>query len=89
MKRVVKRRGHTEDYDERKLYASVFRACTVVSMPMTEAELVAASVCRDMAGWLDDKHEITSRDIFREVGKHLEAYNSEAAYMYKHFRNVS
>lgn len=89
MKRVVKRRGHTEDYDERKLYASLFRACTVVSVPETEAELVAAHVCHDVASWLGDKHEITSRDIFREASKHLEVYNAEAAYMYRHFRNVS
>ena len=89
MKHVVKRRGHTESYDERKVYASIYAACISVDVPQVEAELVAAQLCKDLSAWLTDKTEITSADIFRAAWKHLDAYNSKAGYMYKHLKVVS
>jgi transcriptional regulator NrdR family protein len=89
MKQIVKRRGHSEAFDERKLYASVYHACLSVRVPVAEAELVARQVSEDTAGWLDDKRAVTSSDIFRQAAQHFSVYNAEAAYMYKHFRSVS
>lgn len=89
MNKVVKRRGHTESFDERKLYASIFHACITLRVPQSEAELVAQKLTDDVKAWLADKEEVTSNDIFREATKHFEVYNPEAAYIYKHFRIVS
>lgn len=88
MKHVVKRQGHSEPYDERKLYASVFAACQSVREPVGSAELIAEKVVADINNWLEPKHEITSNDIRINAAKHLKVYNPDAGYMYLHHRVV-
>lgn len=82
---VVKRSAnHTEPYDERKLYASIYAACLSVRTPAGEAELTADRVCKDIAPWLHSKLEITSHDIRAQAAAHLRTYNPNASYLYKH-----
>lgn len=89
MGHIVKRAGHTEEYDERKLYASVYASCLAVREPQATAELIADKVVKDFNKWLKKKTEITSHDIRRVAAKHLHAYNQDAAYIYKHHRVIS
>lgn len=86
MKHIVKRAGHTEEYDPRKLYASIYAACLSVRATEGEAELVAERVVKDFETWLAKKHEVTSHDIRRIAGQHLTAYHADAAYMYRQHR---
>jgi len=87
---IVKRRpNHSEPYDERKLYASIYASCLAVRTPTGEAELTADRVCRDVIPWLQEKLEITSGDIRRQASTHLHVYNPHAAYMYKHHGTIS
>ena len=88
MKHIVKRRGHTEAYDERKLYAAVFSACQSVREPSGSAELIADKVVSDINEWMGNKHEVTSNDIRANAALHLKAYNPDAAYIYLHHRVV-
>lgn len=88
MQHIVKRKGHTEPYDERKVYASVFAACISVREPAGSAELVADKVQKDVNAWIAKKHEVTANDIRRQAAKHLHAYNPDAGYMLLHHRVV-
>lgn len=88
MKHIVKRAGHNEIYDERKLYASIFSACQSVREPMGSAELIADKVVKDTSEWIAKKHEVTSNDIRHTAAKHLQAYHPDAAYMYLHHRVI-
>jgi transcriptional regulator NrdR family protein len=84
---VVKRMpGHSEPYDERKLYASIYAACLVMRTPVGEAEITAAKVCKDIQPWLQNKTEVTSTDIRHKAADHLKLYNPDAAYMYVRHR---
>ena len=87
-KHIVKRAGHNEEYDGRKLYASVYASCLSVKTPEGEAELVAEKVEEMVEKWLDSKHEVTGHDIRRQAAKHLKAYNPDAAYMYENHREL-
>lgn len=89
MKHIVKRHGHTELFDDRKLYASIFAACLAVREPIGSAELIADKVVSDMLAWIDQKHEVTSSDIRAHAGRHLLVYQPDAAYMYTHHRIIS
>lgn len=80
--------GHSEPYDERKLYASVYAACLCIRTPAGEAELTAARICQDIAPWLAKKTEVTSFDIRRKAAEHLHVYNPDAAYMYLRHRVI-
>ena len=85
---VVKRAGHSEPYDERKLYASIFASCIAVRENVPTAELIAERVSQDIAKWLGSKHEITSHDIRTHAAIHLKEYNDDAAWIYKHHKNI-
>lgn len=88
MQHIVKRKGHTEPYDDRKVYASVFAACQSVREPAGSAELIADKVQKDVSAWIAKKHEVTANDIRRQAAKHLTAYNPDAGYMLLHHRVV-
>ena len=85
-KHIVKRKGHIEPYDPRKVYASVFAACLSVREPAGSAELVANQVVKDVDNWIAKKHEVTANDIRRQSAKHLTVYNPDAGYMLLHHR---
>ena len=88
MKHIVKRAGHSESYDGRKLYASIYASCLSVRAPQGEAELVAERVQKQVEDWLSKKQEVTGHDIRREAAKHLTAVNPDAGYIYEKHREL-
>lgn len=86
MSHIIKRAGHNEPYDVRKLYASIYAACLSVREQPGAAELVAEEVCKDVETWLSRKHEVTSNDIRLQAARYLNDINSDAGYMYMHHR---
>lgn len=88
MKHIVKRRGHTEAYDVRKLYGSVYAAALAVREPEGSAELIAQEVVSAVEEWLGSKHEVTSNDIRRVAAKHLKVVHPDAGFQYLHHRVV-
>ncbi len=88
MKHIVKRAGHTETYDSRKLYASIYAACLSVREPVGTAEVIANDVVGSVEIWLTPKHEVTANDIRHQSGKHLKVINNDAAYQYLHHRVI-
>lgn len=89
MKHVVKRKGHKQEFDERKVYASVFAACLASHTPHEDAEKVANDVSKKINEWISDKDEVTSNQIFAKVGNLLEEINRDAAFMYTTHRDIS
>lgn len=89
MTTIVKRRGHKQEFDERKLYASVFAACLAAHVKHEEAESIANLVCREIKKWLGEKEEVSSDEIFKKVGEELGHLNKNASFMYLTHRDVS
>lgn len=85
--KIVKRLGHSEPYDAKKVYASIYAAVLSVRGPVATAELVAQEVTDGINDWLKNKHEVTSGDIRRTAAKHLQVLNPDAAFIYKHHRD--
>ena len=86
MKHVVKRAGHIESFDNRKVYASIYASCLAVHEPSEVAELVAQKTTREVEAWLATKNEVTSNDIRRQAGKFLGKTSPHAGYLYLHHR---
>lgn len=86
MKHIVKRSGKSENFDERKLYASIYAACLGVREPVGAAELLAEQVCKEVIAWLKPKSEVSSNDIRAIAAKSLQQLNEHAAYLYAHHR---
>lgn len=86
---IVKRGGHTQPYDRNKLYASIYTSALSVHESVGVAELLAETVVQTFETWLGNRHEITSVDIRRVATEALAQHNEDAAYMYRHHRNIS
>lgn len=86
---VVKRRGHEEQFDSKKLYASVYFACASVRMPQGECELTSDAVTKEVMKKLEKKSEINSHQIAKLAQSQLKMYNPDAAYMYRTHRDIS
>lgn len=89
MVHVIKRKGHKEEFDEKKAYGSVYAACLNVHLQEQEAELIADQVTEELKKWLTKKDELSSRDIFEFVSKTLKKYNENASFMYETHRDLS
>ncbi len=88
MKHIVKRAGHEEVYDAKKLYASIYAVCLSVHEPAGSAEVIAQEVVESVEVWLTPKHLVTGNDLRRQAAKHLKPINPSAAYLYLHQRVV-
>lgn len=87
---VIKRGTHdSEAFDPLKLHQSIVAACLSVRALEGEAHVTAERVCRHVISWLLTKTEVTSADIRRVAGAHLQAYHPEAAYLYEHHQLVA
>ena len=86
MKHIVKRAGHSEPFDERKLYASIYASCLSVHEQSATAELIAQKVTENVLNWLESKTEVTSNDIRGIAGQFLSEHNRHAGYLYLHHR---
>jgi transcriptional regulator NrdR family protein len=85
---VVKRRGHHEAFDARKVYGSVLYACFAAHVKEKAAEKIALSVSDDIAKLVEKSHSITAHEIFYEVTKRMKKHHAEAAFMYETHRDV-
>ncbi|MDN5819720.1 MAG: hypothetical protein L0H38_03135 [bacterium] len=81
---IIKRGGKrpSEEFSSNKLQNSVSAACLSVRSQEGLADDVAARVCQAVSMWCQEKPEVTSNDIRRVAGQHLEKYHPEAAYLY-------
>lgn len=89
MKQIVKRKGHKEEFDERKLYASIYAACTSLRTTSEEAELIAERVTKEITEKIQDQQEVSSHELSRLAVASLRNYNSDASYLYEHHMDVS
>ena len=89
MNHIVKRKGHTEPFDERKLYASVYASCMALRMSDEEAETIAQMVTDEVKGEIKDVKEVSSGNLQNAVTKSLKKYHPDASYLYKTHKDLS
>ena len=85
---VVKRKGHEETFDERKVYASCYAACLSAGNKHKESEKVSEKVSKEIKNWIKKEEFVTSDQVFHRVAAVLEKYNHKAAYMYRTHRDI-
>jgi transcriptional regulator NrdR family protein len=86
---LVKRKGHLEHFDERKVYASVYAACLASHHTEKQAEKVAAAVTSDVKQWMKGKKQVTAHQIYGEISGFLKKHDKNASFMYETHRDVS
>jgi len=92
MEHIVKRRGHKETFDERKIYASCYAAYMGTHGRYADriyAEKICAYICKDVKKWMRSKKTVTSDAIFKETIKALKKYDKQTAFMYETHRDIA
>lgn len=87
---VVKRGGKraSETFDPGKLYASVYATCASVRSLDGHADDTSRRVCDIVIGWCQNKSEVTTADIRTRAAKALHSFHPDAAYLYKHYKQI-
>ncbi len=86
---IVKRKGQSEEFDEKKVYASVYSAARANGLTEKDSEKLAERIAKQIKKWIGNKKSIDSKSIFKQVVTLLKKQNKEAAFLYETHRDVS
>jgi transcriptional regulator NrdR family protein len=88
---LVKRHGHKEGYDDRKVYASVYWAAmgTGIHAKEEHAEAIAQDAVKAVNKWIEKRDAVNSQDIFNFVSEYLKKHDKHTQYMYSTLRDIS
>lgn len=89
MPHIVKRRGRTEPFDSRKVYASVYSACRNAHLSEVQSEKIAEAMSARLDQWMTDKQQVSSQEIFAKTFEVLQELHQDAAFLYKTHRDIS
>ncbi len=87
-KHVVKRKGHEEEFDDRKIYGSVYNASLNAHYNEETAESMAEDVVAELNEWIEGREEVTSGEIRKKVKKVLEDMDEDVALLYDTFMEL-
>lgn len=87
--KIVKRKGHTELYDERKVYGSCYFACRNAHLDEKESEKICSKVSKEVTKWMNKQKIVSSQEIFKILVHELKKHNEDAAFLYETHRDVS
>ncbi len=80
---IIKRRtGACEPYDEKKVYGSVYAACSVVHLSEQECEHIAEDITLQITTYLKKKKSCSSIELKDQIIERLKKYNEHVAFMY-------
>ena len=86
---VVKRKGHTEEFDEKKVYGSVYAACASAHYGEMQCERIAGEATKKVKKLLKNKKEISSTEIRKKIESELKKKDGELAFFYEqHLPNL-
>jgi transcriptional regulator NrdR family protein len=86
--KIIKRKGHDEQFDERKVYGSIYAAMLAAHQPSQAAELVASAIALRVAREVVTKAHTSSDAIKQFVAKALLDYNIPAQFLYVHHKHM-
>lgn len=86
---IVKRKGHTEEFDEKKVHGSVYAACASAHYDESSCEKTADSVTKAVKKLVKGKKSMQSSKIREKVNAELKKKDKELAFYYEqHLPNL-
>lgn len=86
---VVKRKGHREEFDERKTYAACYAACINANIEKRKSEKICEKVVSAIKKHLRKHKEIGSTELFHMTARELRKHDKKAAFMFETHRDIS
>jgi transcriptional regulator NrdR family protein len=86
---IVKTKGHTEEFDEKKAYGSVYAACASAHYDEEECEKTANNVTVKIKKFVKNKKRIDSSEIRKKIEDEVKKKDEELAFFYEqHLPNL-
>jgi len=85
---VVKRRGHMEKFDERKVYASIYAAALTAGYGEVKSENLADKICKVVKKTFG-KRTINTIRIKNTVINNLQKNDKDVAFLYETHLDIS
>ena len=87
---IIKRRGHSEPFDEKKIYASAYAACLNAELGEQKCEEVAEKVMKEITKEIKSRHNaVDSSELAELTHKALEKFDKDVAFLYKTHLDLS
>lgn len=86
---AIKKQGHAEKFDEKKLYESVYKTALNCHLEEEESRDIAQKITDTIAGWINEKTHITTNELRFQVINLLELEDSELSMMYENHYNIN
>jgi transcriptional regulator NrdR family protein len=81
---IIKRKGKKENFDEKKLYGSVYAACASADYSEKKCEKTAGEITKKVRSFLVNKKQINSMEIRKKIHQELIRISKELAFFYEH-----
>mgnify|MGYP001246245199 CR=1 FL=1 len=81
---IVKRKGHTEEFDEKKVYGSVYAACASAHYEECDCEKTSDEITKKLKNFVKTKKQVQSTDIRKKIEAELKKKDEELAFFYEH-----
>ena len=86
---VVKRKGHKEMFDEKKVYGSVYAACASAHYDEMRCEKIAEELTKKIKKFTKIKKEIQSTELRKKIENELKKRDEDLAFFYEqHLPNL-
>lgn len=86
---VMKKDGHIEEFDSRKILLGSFEACMNAQLSRKVCEKVSEAVTDKLTKQYKKVKKIKSDNIFKDIAKELKKHSKEAAFMFETHRDIS
>ncbi|MDY6770624.1 MAG: ATP cone domain-containing protein [Candidatus Nanohaloarchaea archaeon] len=91
MRKVVTKDGDKEEFDERKLYASIYYPAKEAEYTDSGAEKLADEVVDAVTTWMDDHEDdiVTTKELRQHVRDLLEERDEGVAFLYATYLDIN
>lgn len=86
---IVKRKGHKEKFDEKKVYGSVYAACASAHYSKLDCEKISQEMTNKIKAYIKNKKNVQSIEIHKKIETELKKKDKELAFFYEqHLPNL-
>lgn len=90
MDNIIKRRGHKEKFDEKKVYGSVYAACASAHYDELKCEKIAEELTKKIKKFIKNKKQVSSTQIGKKIESELKKKDKDLAFYYEqHIPNLN
>ena len=86
---IIKKKGHTEHFEIKKVELSIYKAGLNAALTKEEATRLTKKMVKSLKQWIKNKKNITSNQLSMTITKLLKKEDDNAAFMYETHKDIN